>query len=164
MRKSILILMFSMCASCAISHGKPTAKIEYLGVERYLDRNIYQVSFSSDVDVDKLFKSKISQSLLCALGESRDFSQSRNLNEYGEGWIEPLKPADGSTFKADLMFYRVKDSTSETLMSSKDLSAVLAGRKTIACKVRINSYSYKIYYSDVMNIPVAELLKEIDQY
>ena len=164
MRNLILFLMFSLCASCAISHGKPTAKIEYLGVERYLNRNIYQVRFSSDVDVDKLFKSKISQSLLCSLGEGMDFSQPRNLNQYGEGWIEPVAPADGTAFKADLMFRRVKDSSSDTLMSSEDLRTVLAGRQSIACKVRINSYSYKIYYSDVMNIPVADLLKEINKY
>ncbi len=164
MRSLILLLIIMACTSCAVSHGKPTANIGYLGVERYLDRNIYQVRFSSDVDVDKLFKSKISQSLLCSVGEDMDYSVAHRMSLYGEGWIEPVESARGLAFKADLMFYRVKDSSSTTLISRDDLRAELTRRDLITCRVRINSYSYKIYLSESMNIPVIDLLKEIDKY
>ncbi|MDH2078474.1 hypothetical protein [Pseudomonas atacamensis] len=164
MRKSLLISMFLVCASCAVSHGRPIAHIEYMNVERYLNRNVYPVTFSSDVDVEQLFKSKISQSLLCSFDQKTDFSMPQDLKEYGEGWVEPIKSGDGLVFKADLMFYKVKDSTSYTLMSSNELKALLARQQSLACKVRINSYSYKVYLSEVMKIPVKDLMREVNKY
>lgn len=164
MRKFLLVLMFLVCASCAISHGRPTAHIEYMSTERYLNRNIYQVKFSSDVDVGQLFESKISQSLLCSFDQKADFSTAQNLKEYGEGWIEQVNSGERMVFKADLMFYKVKESTSYALMSSDELKALLARQQSIACKVRINSYSYKIYLSEVMNIPVEDLMREVNKY
>lgn len=164
MRKSLLISMFLVCASCAISHGRPIAHIEYMNTERYLNRNVYQVTFSSDVDVEPLFKSKISQSLLCSFDEETDFAMPQDLKEYGEGWVEPVKSGEGLVFRADLMFYKVKDSTSYTLMSSDELRALVARQQSIACKVRINSYSYRVYLSEVMKIPVKDLMREVNKY
>lgn len=164
MPRLLLVLMFLVCASCAISHGRPIANIEYSNVERYPNRNIYQVSFASDVDIEKLFKSKISQSLLCAFDQNADFSKPQDLKEYGEGWVEPIKPGGGLVFKADLMFYKIEHSTTYTLMANEDLKAMLARQQSIACRVRINSYSYKVYLSEVMNIPAGDLLREVNKY
>jgi len=135
-----------------------------MSTERYLNRNIYQVKFSSDVDVGQLFESKISQSLLCSFDQKTDFSTAQNLKEYGEGWLEPVNSGEGMVFKADLMFYKVKESTSYALMSNDELKALLARQQSIACKVRINSYSYKIYLSKVMEIPVEDLMREVNKY
>lgn len=155
--------MFLVCASCAVSHGRPIANIEYMSMERYLNRNIYQVTFSSDVDVEPLFKSKISQSLLCSFDQKTDFSMPQDLKKYGEGWIEPLKSGRGLVYKADLVFYKVEDSTSYKLMTSDELKRLLTGQRSMICKVRINSYSYKVYLSEIMNIPVKDLLREVNK-
>jgi hypothetical protein len=114
--------------------------------------------------VEPLFKSKISQSLLCSFDEETDFAMPQDLKEYGEGWVEPVKSGEGLVFRADLMFYKVKDSTSYTLMSSDELRALVARQQSIACKVRINSYSYRVYLSEVMKIPVKDLMREVNKY
>lgn len=164
MRKLFLCLMIVVCASCARNHGKPIANITYLGVDRYLDRNIYPVSFSSDVDVVSLFKSRIGLSLLCPLDEDKDFSIAHQMSNYGEGLIEPIITDDGPAFKADLMFFKRNDSTNQKLLKSDELRSWLGQRESLACKVRINSYSYKVYLSETMNIPTADLLREVNKY
>ncbi len=51
-------------------------------------------------------------------------------------------PPNGVAFKAGLMLYRVKDSSSETQMNCKDLDAELEERNLIVCRVRMNACSY----------------------
>lgn len=160
----LLCLVLMMCASCAMNHGKPIAELDYIGVERYQDKRIYQVSFASNVDVVNLFKSKISQTLICSLDGDTDFSVAHRIHQYGEGLIEPVQRGSGWVFKADLIFSEVKSSTSDAVMRSETLRSLLARQASIACKVRINAYSYKTYFSEVMQVPSADLLREIDKY
>ncbi|MFJ5287309.1 hypothetical protein ACIP66_26190 [Pseudomonas sp. NPDC088429] len=158
----LLLLVFLACTSCAMNHGKPIAKITYSGVERYQDTRIYQVSFKSDVDVLDLFKSRISQTLLCSLNGDTDFSVAHRIDQYAEGMIE--RKSSANEFKADLLFSQVKDASSDSVMSSDQMKAVLQQKKTIVCKVRVNAYSYKTYFSESMEIPSADLLREVGNY
>ncbi|WP_139834515.1 MULTISPECIES: hypothetical protein [unclassified Pseudomonas] len=164
MRNIILCMAFLLCTSCAMNHGKPIAHLQYVGVERYLDRGIYQVRFSSDVDVVNLFKSKVSQTLLCSFEGDFDFSAPHSAGRYGEGFIEPEISSAGPVFRADVLFFERKNDTSEKIIEGEVLRSLLVGRESIACKVRINSYSYKIYLSEDMEVPTADLLREIDKF
>lgn len=160
----LLCLMFMLCASCAMNHGKPIAKLEYVSVERYQDKRIYQVSFTSNVDVVNLFKSKISQTLICSLDGDTDFSVAHRIHQYGEGFIETVQQGGEQVFKADLIFSEVKSSTNDAVMKSEALSSLLAEQASITCKVRINAYSYKTYFSEEMQVPTKDLLREIAKY
>lgn len=164
MRNLILCVVLVLCSSCAMNHGKPIAHLQYFGVERYLDRGIYQVRFSSDVDVVNLFKSKISQTLLCSLGGDFDFVAPHSASRYGEGFIESEMSSAGPVFRADVLFLERKSDTSEKIIEGEALRSLLVGQESIVCKVRINSYSYKIYLSEDMKVPTTDLLREIDKF
>lgn len=164
MRNIILCVALLLCSSCAMNHGKPIARLQYIGVERYLDRGIYQVRFSSDVDVVSLFKSKISQTLLCSFDSDFDFSAPHSAGIYGEGFIEPEMPSVGPVFRADVLFLERKNDTSEKVIEGEALKPLLVGRESLVCRVRINSYSYKIYLSEDMKVPTADLLREVEKF
>ncbi|WP_139831475.1 MULTISPECIES: hypothetical protein [unclassified Pseudomonas] len=164
MRNFILFVALLLSSSCAMNHGKPIANLKYLGVDRYLDRNIYQVRFASDVDVVDLFTSKISQALICSFGDDLDFSVSHAMDSYGEGSIESIVSSKSPEFRADVLFFERKDATSEKVLDSEGLKSRLLGREFLVCKVRINSYSYKVYLSEEMRLPVADLLREVEKF
>lgn len=46
---------------------------------------------------------------------------------------------------------------------NSSLYALLSQRKSVPCKVVVTAYGYKPYYSNTMNIPTADLLREINK-
>lgn len=48
-------------------------------------------------------------------------------------------------------------------LSVPELNDLLSRKKSIPCKVVITAYGYKTYSSNTMNIPTADLLREINK-
>lgn len=48
-------------------------------------------------------------------------------------------------------------------LSVEELNALLANKQTIPCKTLITAYGYKAYYSNTLQLPVADLLREINK-
>lgn len=103
----------------------------------------------------------------CGLSDDQDFSIKKFMRFTAFGVIEPEKDVSSKvgfsylthTFMSELS----NGGGSRRDLSVAELNHLLANKQQIPCKVVITAYGYKPYYSNTMNIPVADLLREINK-
>lgn len=159
MRVLSLLVLILITSACSLNHGRPVANLEYTKTERLRSTGIYQVYFSSDVELLGLFKSSIGQGLVCSLTDDLDFSQSHQIKQSGFGFVERLS-ADSLLYRADVIFDESVDGKGEERrLKGETLAPFLSARDTISCVFKVHSTTYKTYFSKIMHIPSADLLK-----
>lgn len=170
MKKIFTLLFVMLCTSCVKDHGKPPANLEFMSVARIEDFTAYSIHFSSDIDLLDLYgkgrgKGQISTQLLCALGSDLDFNVEHFMEPSASGLINDND--SHSTGKKFNYFTRTLLSNSfEPSQPTKviaELNRLLANKQTIPCKAVITAYGYKPYYSNTLQLPVADLLREINK-
>ncbi|KOX98888.1 hypothetical protein AM274_28370 [Pseudomonas nunensis] len=166
------LLLAMMCSSCAKEHNKSSAIVEFLSVKREEGLPLYDISFSSNIDLQDLYGrgeglGQASTNLNCALENDSDFSVGNTIERSAYGLIEKSAPghvqgAFNYVTRAFLSETRNKG-TSRRNLSVDELNSILANKTDIPCKVVITAYGYKPYYSNTMHIPTADLLREINK-
>ncbi|MEO6678011.1 MAG: hypothetical protein ABIO21_11600 [Pseudomonas sp.] len=172
MKNIVLFLLILACASCARDHNKPSANLEFLSVEREGRLPLYDISFSSNIDLQDIYGrgeglGQASNNLICALENDSDFSVGNTIERSAYGLIEKsasghVQGAFNYVTRAFLSETRNKG-TSRRNLSVDELNSILANKTDIPCKVVITAYGYKPYYSNTMHIPTADLLREINK-
>jgi len=159
-RKVLLCLFILMSAGCSLNHGKPEATLEYLSVEALRNTGLYQIYFSSDVDVLQLFKSRIGQGLVCALEDDLDFTEAHHIKRSGFGLVEPVAGDLPLRYRANVIFRESESGKGgENYLDGETLVPLLKRCDFISCVFRVQTTTYKTYFSKVMRVPTSELLK-----
>lgn len=160
MQKVLLFLIILMSAACSLNHGKPEANLEYSSVEELRSTGLYQIYFTSDVDVLQLFKSRIGQGLLCALEDDLDFTEAHHIKRSGFGLVEPVAGDLPLRYRANVIFSESESGNGgENYLEDETLIPLLKQREFISCVFRVHTSTYQTYFSKVMRVPTTELLK-----
>ncbi|MFP6833030.1 hypothetical protein PS619_04274 [Pseudomonas fluorescens] len=172
MHKLFPYILLGVCSGCAKDHVQPPANLIYVSVEREKSL-LYDIRYESDIDVLDLFdrgerQGMASGTLECALADDYDFSVDKAIQFSAVGVIESEKKRVTAKAKFSYLTSVFLVETSSSRSSQRDLSAselnhLLANKQQIPCKVVVTAYGYKPYYSNTMNIPVADLLREINK-
>lgn len=160
MRKVLLFLVILMSTACSSNHGKPEATLEYSSVEELRSTGLYQIYFTSDIDVVQLFKSRIGQGLVCALEDDLDFTEAHHIKRSGFGLVEPVAGDLPLQYRANVIFSESESGNGgEKYLEGETLVPLLKQRDFISCVFRVQTTTYKTYFSKIMRVPTAELLK-----
>ncbi|WP_049828014.1 hypothetical protein [Pseudomonas sp. H1h] len=171
MYRLLLCGLLAMCSGCAKDHVKPPANLSFESAEREKSL-LYVIRYQSDVDVLDFFGrgervGMISGMLHCALADDHDFSVGKAIQFSASGLIRSDKNEDRkakfSYFTRAFLSETSDNRSSERNLSATELNQLLANKQQIPCKVVVTAYGYKPYYSNTMNLPVAELLREINK-
>jgi len=168
--KFLLCILMVICSGCAKDHVKPPANLSFVSVAR--ERALYDVRYQSDVDVLDLFdrgerKGMASGTLECALGDDEDFAVDKSMQFSALGLITSDKGQANKTgfsyLTSAFLIETSSDRSSDRNLSAVELNQLLSGKQQIPCKVVVTAYGYKPYYSNTMNLPVADLLREVNK-
>ncbi|WP_367085163.1 hypothetical protein ABV589_05240 [Pseudomonas sp. HOU2] len=171
MYRLLLCGLLAICSGCAKDHTKPPANLSFESVEREKSL-LYIIRYQSDVDVLDLFDrgervGMISGMLHCALADDHDFSVGKAIQFSASGLIRPEKNENNkgkfSYLTRAFLSETSSNRSSERNLSVTELNHLLANKQQIPCKVVVTAYGYKPYYSNIMNLPVADLLREINK-
>ncbi|WP_460120312.1 hypothetical protein [Pseudomonas sp. H3_G09] len=172
MKKLSVGLMLIFCTSCAKDHSVPPANLNFHTLEREGHSSLYAFYYGSDVDLLDLFNrgkrvGAASTMLKCALGEDEDFSITNRFRYSAYGLVDEdasNKARGRFNYVTSAFLSQTQDNGStQDNLSVPELNDLLSRKKSIPCKVVITAYGYKPYYSNTMNIPTADLLREINK-
>ncbi|MFJ4605442.1 hypothetical protein [Pseudomonas atacamensis] len=171
MCRFLLCALLAVCSGCAKDHAKPPANLNYVSVERESFR-LYAIRYQSDVDVLDLFNrgegvGMASGTLECALADDHDFSVDKAMQFSAVGLIDSYvskrEKEKSSYLTSAFLVETSSDRSSQRHLSTTELNNLLYNKTQIPCKVVITAFGYKTYYSNTMNIPTADLLREINK-
>ncbi|MHA3736856.1 hypothetical protein ACXR0M_14445 [Pseudomonas sp. Eth.TT006] len=171
MYRLLLCGLLAICSGCAKDHVKPPANLSFESVEREKSL-LYAIRYQSDVDVLDLFDrgervGMISGMLRCALADDHDFSVGKAMQFSAFGLIRSDETENNKAKFSYLTHAFLSETSSnrnsERELSVEELNQLLANKQQIPCKVVVTAYGYKTYYSNTMNLPVADLLREINK-
>lgn len=172
MKRMSVLLLAILCSSCAKDHSVPPANLDFLSIERSSIGLLYKIHYDSDVNLLDLFGRGMgvgaaSTMLECALGDDQNFSITNRFrySAYGLIEVDEASHAGGKFNYMTSAFLRQtqNNGTSREDLTVQELNGLLSGKQQIPCKVVVTAYGYKPYYSNTMNIPVADLLREINK-
>lgn len=102
----------------------------------------------------------------CPLGDDQNFSITNRFrySAYGLIEVDETSQAGGKfNYMTSAFCDRPKITVLRKRISVQELNDLLFGKQQIPCKVVVTAYGYKPYYSNTMNLPVADLLREINK-
>ncbi|WP_236177228.1 MULTISPECIES: hypothetical protein [Pseudomonas] len=172
MYKFILCVFLAACSGCAKDHAKPPATLSFISVGRESGSLLYDIRYESDIDVLDLFGrgervGMVSGTLNCALADDVDFSVGKAIQFSAVGLVDSDKgrgESAGFSYLTNAFLVETSSNrSSQRQLSAAELNQLLSGKQQIPCKVVVTAYGYKPYYSNTMNLPVADLLREVNK-
>ncbi|WP_277594033.1 hypothetical protein [Pseudomonas chlororaphis] len=172
MKKILLLLLIATCSSCAKDHGKVIADLTFLSIERKDDLPLYTIHYNSNVKLLNLYGEGARDGIaaaffICALGDDQDLSVGHTPMYYAAGLIKEdaiQTSTSAFNFTTRLPLYETPNNgQSNTFLSQSKLNELLTNKQSIPCKAVITAYGYKAYYSNTLQLPVAELLRGINK-
>ena len=171
MYRLFLCVVLAVCSGCAKDHLQPPANLSYVSVDRSSSL-LYVIKYQSDVNVLNLFgrgerQGMASGTLRCALADDHDFSVGKAIQFSAVGLVDSdVRENGNSKFSFSTSTFITETSSNRSTerdLSAAELNQLLSNKQQIPCKVVVTAYGYKPYYSNTMNIPVADLLREINK-
>lgn len=169
MARHLLLAVVPFFLGCAKDHHIPPAELGYLGLSRQ-STNLYQVSFTADADLLNIFKpedSPVGGLLRCSL-VGDDMPNEHSSERYvAKGLVSSL--AAGPTistflFHSSIMFVEnLNDGRSYRDLKAPELREILTARQSVPCVYWATAYGFKPYRSGILQIPVADILREMDK-
>ncbi|MHC8396193.1 hypothetical protein ACYZT8_21500 [Pseudomonas sp. LB3P93] len=164
MHKIFLFLTILMSASCSLNHGRPIATLEYSSVKELRSTGLYQIYFTSDVELLGLFKSRIGEGLVCSLEDDLDFTEAHHIKRSGFGLVEKEIELGPMLYRANVIFSESESGKGgEDYLDGEALVPLLKKRDFISCVFRVHTTKYNTYFSKIMRVPTAELLKAVSK-
>lgn len=154
---------------CAKDHHIPPAELGYLGVSRKSE-NIYEVRFLSKADLLNIFKpedSPVGGMLRCSL-VGDDMPNEHSSERYvAKGLVTAINPVSSATpfgFKSSIMFVEsLNGGRSFRALRAPELQEILSARQSVPCVYWATAYGFKSYHSGVLQVPTADILRELDK-
>lgn len=167
MSKYLWVMVLPFFLGCAKDHNIPPAKLDYLELSRESE-NLYKVRFSSDTDLLSVFKpegSLIGGLLLCSLG-GNNAPKEYGAERYGaDGVVHAIQTRSESfVFYSSLTFVEnINEGRTQRPLEAQELRMALSAKQSVPCIARFTAYGFKAYYSDVLRIPVRDILRELEK-
>jgi hypothetical protein len=161
-----------LCGSCVRSHDIKPAELQFDSITPIKNSVYFSVRFHSDTELLELFwrekkARSFDQIFVCALAQDLDFSVTHTINHSAFGLIEKDKNfSRGNSFGyvAKVAFEEVADRRTTSEYLTKDaIIKLLAAKNSIPCKVVVTATGYKAYYTNSLQMPVADILGALDQ-
>lgn len=168
MLRSLWLVVLFLLGACANDHHIPPAKLSYLGLSGE-DAGEYEVRFAADADLLDIFKpedSPVGGLLRCSLVS--DMPNENSSERYvAKGLIyavEPKSTVAPFLFSSSIMFVEnINDGRSYRDLSVQELGVILGGKQSMPCVYWATAYGFKPYRSGVLQVPVADILRESDK-
>jgi hypothetical protein len=168
--RTILSIALAVMTICACSHNKPSAKLNFVKIERL--QYLYQIDFESDLNVEALFDGNRNQKVVhrrfvCALEDDHDFSVGHTIARTFDG---TMNVSNGGKVRANGKFgytsqgdfiETTSNGSSNTSIDGKILRTLLAAKQTVPCKLYMTVYLSNPYFSETLFIRTAALLKAV---
>jgi len=164
MKKLAALPVLALLFSC--TGDRPVADLAFVDIAP-LNGN-FQLTFQSNVQFFELFSKNRQQrtvlsELACSLEADGNLEFEHRLEDFGKGGVEVAAgPAENGAyrFQSALQFWRASEDSmgSDQMLTNAELAAVLQGRKTIPCIVRMTIYLSQPYYTKPMHVPVQRIL------
>jgi hypothetical protein len=165
--KCLWMAILPFFLGCAKDHHIPPAELGYLGVSRKSE-NLYEVRFLSDTDLLNVFKSEdspVGGMLRCSL-VGDDMPNEHSSERYvAKGLVTTINPVSSAMpfgFKSSIMFVEsLNDGRSFRALRGLELQEILSARQSVPCVYWATAYGFKTYHSGVLQVPVADVLREL---
>ncbi|MFJ4250438.1 hypothetical protein [Pseudomonas sp. NPDC089741] len=158
----LLSTFFLMLVGCAFTQDKPPANLRFSKIERVGDTVLYDLYFSSDLDILGHYKSLIGTGLLCALENDANFSENHEMKNFMDGGVRRSASGTESDFISRMVFSeKIANRSSERDLTPVEIRKILAGKKQVQCKFFASATMIDTYFSNVMYVPVVEILQAV---
>lgn len=156
----LLSLFFVVLAGCAFKQDKPPANLEFSKIERVGETVLYDLYFSSDVDVKGAYKSLIGTGLLCALDDDEDFNENHKMRYFMDGGVRRDTSGAKFDFISRMVFSeKIANGSSERDLSPVEVEQILAKKDHVSCRFFASATMIDTYFSNVMYVPVASIIR-----
>ena len=163
LRYMSLFVLFLL--SGCLARERPIANLKFSSFQQSGAR--HSITFYSDQAIDALFfpdkgEKTVSRSVICALGEDRDFRVEHNLEKLFDGDLVLEKKEGARSYRytsSGNFFLSWDDDTYRRVIESGEVLNLMGDKQEVECKVVITVYLYRPYYSHAMKIPVAALVE-----
>ncbi|MGA4450080.1 hypothetical protein ACPA0O_22750 [Ectopseudomonas chengduensis] len=153
---------------CTKNHGVPAVALDYQGLKRISDFDIYEVKFSSNIDFFNIFepgKRPISSILRCSLGVD-EVSVDHNVNQYSASGLvsvsQPTRNGEFLVYSSALSFYENMNGVrSRRTLNADELQRILQDKQFVPCVYTATAFGFKAYRSATMRVPVADIFREV---
>lgn len=169
LQKTLLgMLCATLLLGCASNPGKPTATLRYIAIVPSEEHG-HDLLFTSDIDLTDLYDrmnsniAQVSASLVCALGEDRDFDVNHNTKRVIRGGLVMnigKLPEGHFLMKVPVAATQSQFGSSGRLPPST-VNALVANKAAIPCQAWVTAYFFKAYYSHTFYIPAADVMKTL---
>lgn len=161
----VFLLLVMASAGCTFKQAKPPANLQFSKIERVANTALYELHFTSDVDILGPYKSLIGVGLLCALEDDPDFSEGHQMKKFMSGSVTDDKSGTHLDFVSHVVFSEsVANGNSQRNLSPEEIKKLLANRKFVVCKFFASATMIDTYFSNAMYVPVEEILKAVDKH
>jgi len=164
MKKLAALPVLALLFAC--TGDRPVADLAFVDIAP-LNGN-FRLTFQSNVQFFEVFSKNRQQrpvlsELACSLEADGNLEFEHRLEHFGKGGVEVAAgPAENGAyrFQSALQFWRALEDSmgSDQMLTNAELAAVLQGRKTIPCIVRMTIYLSRPYYTKPMHVPVQRIL------
>lgn len=169
MSRYLWIMVLPFLWGCAKEHNIPPAKLDYLDLSRK-NKSFYTVTFASDTNLLSVFKpedSPVGGLLRCSLSSDNAANEDGAERYVASGLIYAVQPRSSSepfVFYSSIMFSEsINDGRTHRPLEAQELREILGVRKSVPCVYRFTAYGFKPYYSEVLPVPVSDILRELDK-
>ncbi|MBV4474266.1 hypothetical protein [Pseudomonas botevensis] len=151
-------------AGCTFKQAKPPANLQFSKIERVGNTPLYDLHFSSDIDILGPYKSLIGVGLLCALENDDDFSEGHQMKRFMRGGVSDDSSGSHLDFVSQVVFSEsVANGNSERNLTPAEIKKLLGNKKQVTCKFFASATMIDTYFSNVMYVPVESIIHALGQ-
>ncbi|MFW9077878.1 hypothetical protein ACOI9X_01115 [Pseudomonas sp. P2757] len=153
-------LFLIVLVGCAFKQDKPPANLKFAKIERVGETALYDLYFSSDVDIKGTYKSLIGIGLLCALEDDEDFNENHKMRYFMDGGVRRDTSGARFDFISRMVFSeKIANGSSERDLSPVEVEQILAKKDHVSCRFFASATMIDTYFSNVMYVPVESVIR-----
>lgn len=157
-----LLVLGVMLAGCTLKQDKPPANLEFSKIERVGETVLYDLYFSSDINILGPYKSLVGVRFICALGDDFNFEVGHRMKWFVNGSVSRNRAGSDLDFISRLTFSESDaNGSSETDLTPIEIKRILQYKAEIPCKFMASATMMDTYFSNVMYVPVVEILQAV---
>lgn len=161
--RTVFLLCMCVVAGCTFKQSKPPANLQFSKIERVGNAPLYDLHFSSDIDILGPYKSLIGVGLLCALEDDTDFSEGHQMKRFMSGGVSDDASGSHLDFVSPVVFSEsVANGNSERHLTPAEIRKLLVDKKQLPCKFFASATMIDTYFSNVMYVPVESIVRALD--
>ncbi|MCU7248770.1 hypothetical protein [Pseudomonas koreensis] len=161
--KVYAVVLLVMLSGCSFKQDKPPANLQFSKIERVRKTVLYDLYFSSDVNILGPYKSLVGVRLICALGDDQDFSTGHRMKWFIKGSVSQDRSGTDLDFVSRITFSESDvNGSSERDLTAVELRELLEKKTEIPCRFLADATMMDTYYSNTMYVPVESIVRAVD--